>query len=235
MLGPCVEVPAFTSTVELVPEPVSAPGLPDLEALLGDSPIQRRRLRRKQSLFRAGQPCHSLFLIHAGIFKTCVLSEDGREKVTGFHMRGDLLGIDSFGSATFTCEAVALDTSEVWEVPIALIQARGPQLLPRITAMLAHEIRRDWRWMLLLSTLDAEQRVAVFLLDLAARLEMMGFSARHLLLRMTRAELGNFLALQLETVTRVLSRLAARGLIDVQGREIRIENPVALRGLLPAA
>lgn len=207
----------------------------DLESLFQKVPVQRRRLQRKQTLFRAGQPCHSLFLIHAGFFKTSVLSEDGREKVTGFHLRGELLGIDSFDMPTFTCDAVALDTSEVWELPISLLQANAPEFLPHITAMLAAEIRRDWRWMLAVSTLSAEQRVVAFLLDLASRLECLGFSARHLLLRMTRAELGNFLALQLETVTRALSRLASAGLIAVEGREIRIENAGALRRLLSAS
>jgi CRP/FNR family transcriptional regulator len=226
--------------VTALPDPASCPEparayLPCLEDLLQSFPIQRRRLQRKQTLFRAGQPCHSLFLIHAGFFKTCVLSEDGREKITGFHLRGDLLGIDSFDMPTFACDAVALDTCEVWEIPMSQLHARAPDLLPRITAALASEIRRDWRWMLALGTLNAEQRVVAFLLDLASRLKALGFSAHHVPLRMTRAELGNYLALQLETVTRALSKLAANGLIDVAGREIRIENAVALRALLADA
>jgi len=221
--------------ITLLPESISpmvpVPCLPDLEALLRNLPVQRRRLQRKQVLFRAGQPCHSLFLIHAGFFKTCILSEDGREKITGFHLRGDLLGIDSFDMPSYACDAVALDTCEIWELPLAELR-RVPELLPHVTAMLASEIRRDWRWMLALGTLSAEQRVVAFLLDLATRFASLGFSARHFLLRMTRAELGNFLALQLETVTRALSRLASAGLINVDGREIRIENPTALRALL---
>jgi len=220
----------------LLPESLALPEplLPNLEALLRDLPVQRRRLQRKQTLFRVGQPCHSLFLIHAGFFKTCILSEDGREKITGFHLRGDLLGIDSFDMPHYACDAVALDTCEIWELPLADLR-RTPELLPHVTAMLASEIRRDWRWMLALGTLSAEQRVVAFLLDLATRFASLGFSARHLLLRMTRAELGNFLALQLETVTRALSRLASAGLINVEGREIRIENPTALRAMLATA
>lgn len=221
--------------------PVSGPAEPaqphqsELERLLQALPMQRRVLQRKQTLFRAGQPCHSLFLVHAGFFKTCVLSEDGREKITGFHLRGDLLGIDSFDLPTYGCEAVALDTCEVWELPLAQIRTTAPELLSLVTATLAGEIRRDWRWMLILGTLNAEQRVVAFLLDLATRLEVLGFSARHLLLRMTRAELGNFLALQLETVTRVLSRLASSGLIAVEGREIRIDDAKGLKAILAAA
>ena len=217
------------------PEGMPPPNLTGLEARFQQVRVQRRRLQRKQTLFRAGQPCHSLFLIHAGFFKTCVLSEDGREKITGFHLRGEMLGIDSFDMPTYACDAIALDTSEVWELPLSLLRAQVPEFLPHITSMLAGEIRRDWRWMLAMSTLNAEQRVVAFLLDLASRLEALGFSARHLLLRMTRAELGNFLALQLETVTRALSKLAAAGLITVEGREIRIVNEGVLRKMLTVA
>ncbi|HEY0662224.1 MAG TPA: helix-turn-helix domain-containing protein, partial [Lysobacter sp.] len=191
--------------------------------------VQRRRLRRKQTLFRSGQPCHSLFLIHAGFFKTCLISADGREKITGFRMRGDLLGIDALDMPTYACDVIALDVGEVWELPVAMLRDRLPDFQERLTALLAGEIRRDWGWMLALGTLTADQRVIAFLLDFAARLERLGFSARCLMLHMTRAELGNFLSLQLETVTRALSRLQAQGLIGVERREIRIEDPAGLR------
>lgn len=211
------------------------PAMPQgLEALLQPLALPRRRLQRKQILFRAGQPCHSLFFVHAGFFKTCVLSEDGREKITGFHLRGDLLGIDSFDMPTHACDAVALDTGEVWELPLTMLRERNTDLLPVVTAALASELRRDWRWMLALGTLNAEQRVATFLLDLAARFTALGFSARHVMLRMTRAEVGSFLALQLETVTRALTRLAGSGMIEVGGKEILIKNPTALRAMLTA-
>lgn len=212
-----------------LPQLAQAPGL---EALLQGMPLRRRRLRGKQSVFRAGQPRQSLFLIHAGVFKTCVLSEDGREKITGFRLRGDLLGMDALDMPSYTCDAIALDVGEVWELPYAQLCDSLPEFQQRLAAVLASEIRRDWGWMLALGTLTAEQRVAAFLLDLAARLEALGFSARRLLLRMTRAELGNFLALQLETVTRALSHLHALGLIDVERREIRIEDPAGLRAML---
>lgn len=227
--------PPVVPNLVVRPAGAAQPRMSELESLLQGLPVQRRRLQRKRTLFRAGQPCHSLFLIHAGLFKTCVLSEDGREKITGFHLRGDMLGIDSIDMPTYACDAVALDTCEVWELPLSQLQAGAPELLPRITAALAREIRRDWRWMLALGTLNADQRVVAFLLDLASRLAALGFSAHHLLLRMTRAELGNFLALQLETVTRALSRLASAGFIQVEGREIRIENEAALRAMLDAA
>lgn len=209
-------------------------GTPDLglEGLLDGLPLRRRRLRKKQYLFRAGQPRHSLFLIHAGVFRTSVLSPDGREKITGFRMRGDLLGMDALGIANYACDAIALDVSEVWELPYAELCDSVPEFERRLASALASEIRRDWGWMLTVSTLSAEQRVVAFLLDLAARLEALGFSAHRVVLRMSRAELGNFLALQLETVARALSHLQALGLIGVERREIHIQDRAGLRAML---
>lgn len=204
----------------------------DLETLLQGLPLRRRTLKAREYLFRAGQKRDSLFLIHAGFFKTCVNSADGREKITGFRMRGDLLGIDALDMDTYACDAIALDVGEVWELPVAQLRERLPQFQERLTALLAGEIRRDWSWMLALGTLSAEQRVIAFLLDFGARLERLGFSARSLMLHMTRAEIGNFLSLQLETVTRALSRLQATGLIAVDRREIRIQDAAGLRAMM---
>lgn len=207
----------------------------DLRSIASDFPLARRRTARRHYLFRAGQPMTSLFLVCAGFLKISILSEDGREKITGFRMRGDLLGMESLGSEGYLCDAVALDLSEVWELPVRQIDSlneRIPGLREQITAALALEIRRDWRWMLTLGTLNAEQRVVAFLLDMASRQHALGFSASQLTLHMTRADVGNFLALQLETVTRALSHLDALGVIEVQRREIRLLDPAALKALV---
>jgi len=206
----------------------SPAALPNLEQW----PFQRRPMSAKQYVFRAGQPKQSLFLVHAGFFKTCLIAEDGRERITGFQLRGDLLGLDAVDMPVYTCDAIALDTGEVWELPYASVREDLPGFQQWITSVLAGEIRRDWNWMLTLSTMSADQRVVTFLLDLASRLESLGFSARRLTLRMTRAEIGNFLALKLETVTRALSRLQSQGLIGVEGRDIRIEDPLRMRACL---
>jgi CRP/FNR family transcriptional regulator len=206
------------------------------EQLAGRLNLARRKVDARKHVFRAGQPMQAVYLVHAGCFKTCVVSEDGREKITGFRMRGDFLGLESLGSNTYSCDVVGLDVGEVWEIPRALIQGTSDEsnlLRERLTYALAGEVRRDWQWMLV-GTRSAEQRVVEFLIDLAQRQRAMGYSARQLLLRMTRADLGNFLSLQLETVTRVLSRLAASGLIGVERRDIRIERPEALQALLAA-
>ncbi|MCF7220355.1 helix-turn-helix domain-containing protein [Marilutibacter chinensis] len=218
------------------PAPVARmPALLELEAMLAALPLHRRRIQARQTLFRAGQPHTSLYLVHAGFFKTCVLSEDGREKITGFHLRGDLLGIDALGMPCHGCDAVSLDLGEVWEIPSSVMTGGMPEIREAITSALAAEIRRDWNWMLMVSTLTAEQRVATFLLDLATRLQSLGFSRRHVMLRMTRGDLGNYLALKLETVVRALTRMQGAGLISIDRREIRIEDEPALRELMSRA
>lgn len=204
----------------------------DMEELLRGIPLRHRKLKAKEYVFHAGQPRQSLFLVHAGFFKTCLVSADGREKITGFRMRGDMLGLDSLGIGTYACDAIALDIGEVWELPYSDLCGSLPEFEQRITSFLAAEIRRDWNWMLTLATLSADQRVASFLLDMATKLGSLGFSRQHMTLRMTRADLGSFLALKLETVTRALSRLQDKGLIAVQGKEITLCDTASMNDLL---
>ena len=223
-----------------VPTPASLPVLQamasvgpiDIEQLSRHVQLVRRKLAPGQHVYRAGQSFHAIYLVHAGFLKTCELSEDGRERVTGFRMRGDLVGVESIGLAHFACDVVALDDSEVWELPYPPVLhacLRMPELQMRLTAALAGEIRNDRAWMLALGTLTAEQRVAAFLLDMAERHLRLGFSPRHFLLRMGRADIASFLGIKHETVTRALSRLERMQCIDVQRREIRLLDPDGLR------
>ena len=207
----------------------------DIEVLSKYVNVVQRKLTAGQYLYRAGQPFNALYLVNVGFLKTCLVAEDGREQVTGFRMRGDLVGIESIGAATHECDVVALETSGVWELPYPAILracAQMPELQERLTWALAAEIRSDRSWKLALNSLSAEQRVAAFLLDLASRHEALGFSSRHFVLRMGRADIGSFLALKHETVTRALTRLAGQGCIDVQWREIRILDMAALDGVI---
>ncbi|MBB5206536.1 helix-turn-helix domain-containing protein [Chiayiivirga flava] len=199
-----------------------------LEQLFRDELAQRRRLRAHETVFRAGQQRHALYFVHAGCVRTSIVTDDGREKITGFRLRGELLGLDAIDMPTYACDAVSLDVGEVLELPIARLQHASSALHECITATLAAEIRRDWRWMLATGSLSADQRVAEFLVDMGQRLETLGFSPRRMLLRMTRADIGNFLALTLETVTRALTRLQERGLIEVAGRNIGIVDRATL-------
>jgi CRP/FNR family transcriptional regulator len=209
-------------------------GLPLALGLFRTTPI-RRRVQARQALFVAGQPCRSLFLVHAGYFKTRVASADGRERVTGLRMRGDVLGLESLGLESYACDAVALDLAEVWELPIASLAAVDPASQACLSAQLAAQVRRDWSCMLAIGTLSAEQRVIDFLFDVSERHARMGFSPNSLDVRMSRAEIGSYLSLQLETVTRALSHLQALGLIEVDRRRITLVDHAGLRARLAAA
>lgn len=194
--------------------------------------VTRRKVRAGQYLYRNGQPFRALHLVHAGFLKTCELSEDGREQVTGFRMRGDLLGVESIGLAMHICDAVALDDAEIWELPYPPVLdalKHVPELQVRLATALAEEIRRDRVWMLAIGTLPAEQRVAAFLLDIAGRLARLGFSTRHFILRMGRADIASFLALKHETVSRALSHLERLNYIEVLRREVKLLDIPRLR------
>ena len=211
--------------------PSASPSL-TIEEVRKHVAVVRRRLAAGQYLYRAGQPMKAIFLIHSGSLKTCELAEDGREQVTGFRMSGELVGVESIGLAAFACDVVALEDCEVWELPYPPVMTaclRVPELQARVTAALAEEVRRDRSWMLALGTLNAEQRVAAFVLDIAARYEALGFGGERFVLRMSRADMASFLALKHETVSRALSHLADTNCIAVQRREMHILDRPGLR------
>jgi CRP/FNR family transcriptional regulator len=237
----CFEEPTMTSTATAMPSTRARVSQPsprvhsaarpadriDLDQLRSHVQVLRRRLEPGQYLYRAGQAMQALFLIHVGSMKTCELSEDGREQVTGFRMAGELLGVESIGLTTYACDVIALESSEVWELPYPPVLTaclRMPELQQRLTDAMAEEIRRNRSWMLALGTLSAEQRVAAFLLDVAARYEALGFSGSHFILRMSRADMASYLALKHETVSRALSHLCDENYIAVERREMRIIN-----------
>lgn len=214
---------------------VGSTGTALLEPLLMRLGGGRRRVRRGEYLFHAGEPFHALYGIRAGSFKTVLLTEDGREQVTGFHMAGEVLGLDSVGAEVCGCDAIALEDSDVVEVPFEELDAlasREPALQRELFRLLAAEIQRDRGLMLLLGSMRAEERLAAFLLNLSRRLAARGWSATQFLLRMTREEIGSLLGLKLETVSRILSRFQAEGLILVRNREITILEMCALKAVI---
>lgn len=207
----------------------------DADLMLRCVPVSRRRMQAGQHVYYAGQPLTVLYFVNAGFVKSSIASADGREKVTGFHMRGELLGLESLGMSTHACDAVALEDGEIWEVnygDLLTACSHTPALQRGFAAALAAAIRIERNWTLALNTLSAEQRVAALLLELGDRLHEQGFSRTHFVLRMTRAEIGSFLGLQLETVTRAMTQLQERGLVEVRRREIRLLDPRALRDLM---
>jgi len=197
----------------------------------------RRRIKRGEALFNAGVQFNAVYAIRSGFFKTSVLDREGREQVTGFFMGGELVGLDGLGSGAYNGTAVALEDSEICVLPYALIEKLShevPALQRHLHSVLAREIVRDHGVMLLLGSMRAEERLATFLLNLSRRFVRRGYSASDLHLRMTREELGSYLGLKLETVSRLFSQFQADGLIDVQQKHVRILDIAGLERVLAA-
>ncbi|MDO1510989.1 MULTISPECIES: fumarate/nitrate reduction transcriptional regulator Fnr [unclassified Neisseria] len=196
---------------------------------------QSRRLKKGEYLFRAGEPFASLFAIRTGFFKTTVASQDGRDQVTGFFMSGELIGMDGICAHTHSCDAVALEDSEVCELPFSHMEQLGqhiPSLQTHFFRLMSREIVRDQGVMLLLGNMRAEERLAAFLLNLSNRLYSRGFAANDFILRMSREEIGSYLGLKLETVSRTLSKFHHEGLISVEHKHIKILEPQALKKMV---
>lgn len=196
----------------------------------------RRKVKRGAALFRANEPFAALYAIRTGFFKTCVTAEDGRDQVTGFQMAGEIIGLDGIVNDRHSCDAVALEDAEVCVMPfdrVAELSREVGALQRHLHRVMSREIVREHGVMLLLGTMRAEERVAAFLLNLVQRLHARGFSRSELVLRMTRQEIGNYLGLKLETVSRTFSRFAEDGLIEVRHRHVRILDVDKLKALLP--
>lgn len=198
---------------------------------------RRQRLPKGGTLFATGSTFEALYAVRSGTFKTCVLGADGHEQVLGFQMAGEILGLDGIVEDRHNCQAVALESAEVCTLPMAELNALSleiPSLQRHLQRIMSREIVRDHGVMQLLGSMRAEERVAAFLVNLVQRLAARGFSDTELVLRMTREEIGSYLGLKLETVSRAFSRLVELGVISVRGRQVAIREPQALRRLARA-
>ena len=197
----------------------------------------RRKVRRGSALFNRGDRFTSLYAIRTGFFKTGIMSEDGRGLVTGFQMAGEVIGLDGIVNDSHTCDAVALEDAEVCVMPFDRIEELSNQihgLQRHIHRIMSREIVRENGVMLLLGSMRAEERLAAFLLNLGQRLHARGFSQSELVLRMTRAEIGSYLGLKLETVSRTFSKFAEDGIVEVKQRHVRILDTEALKRMVNA-
>ena len=196
---------------------------------------QSRRLKKGEYLFHAGEGFTSLFAIRTGFFKTTVNTQDGRDQVTGFFMSGELIGMDGISTNKYACDAVALEDSKVCELPFDRIDELAkyiPKINMHFLRLMSREIVRDQNVMMLLGNMRAEERLAVFLLNLSDRLRARGFAANDFILRMSREEIGSYLGLKLETVSRTLSRFNNDGLISVEHKHIKLLQPDVLQEMV---
>ncbi len=195
---------------------------------------QRRVVHVGDVVYQSGERFANLYILNSGFFKIVNLSADGREQVVGLKFRGDWLGFDGIANGQYACDAVAMDTGEVWVIPYdALLAACAgqPALLMALHEAMSREIARDRDSLMSVCTLPADARVADFLRYWAESLAKRGLRTDQITLRMTRAEIGNYLGMTLETVSRALSRLARCELIhfaEKGRRDIRIPEVNAL-------
>ena len=183
----------------------------------------RRSLHAGDTVQTAGEPFRSLHLVHFGAVKSVVVAANGCQQVSGLHIKGDWVGFDGIATGVNACDAFAMDTSEIWTVryPAVLKAAeRIPELAHALFAAMSGQLARDREWRFALATLPADARLADFLRCWAQALAQRELRTDHITLRLTRAEVGNYLGMTLETVSRSFSRLVALGLIsfDDKGR-----------------
>jgi CRP/FNR family transcriptional regulator len=202
---------------------------------LDDLVAARRRIKRGDTLFANGEKFNSLYAIRTGFFKTCLATEDGRDQVTGFHMAGEIIGLDGIVNDQHSCDAIALEDAEVCVMPFDRIEEISREvtaLQHHVHKIMSREIVREHGVMLLLGSMRAEERLAAFLLNLVQRLNARGFSQTELVLRMTREEIGSYLGLKLETVSRTFSKFVEDGTLEVKQRHVRILDTESLQRLV---
>ncbi len=195
----------------------------------------RKSVKRGATLFRSGEKFVSLYAIRTGFFKTTVATDDGREQVTGFQMAGEIIGLDGIVNDKHSCDAVALEDAEVCVMPFDRLEELSREvnaLQHHVHKIMSREIVREHGVMLLLGSMRAEERVAAFLLNLVKRLHARGFSRSELVLRMTREEIGSYLGLKLETVSRTFSKFVEEGIVEVRQRHLRILDADALQRIV---
>ena len=205
---------------------------------LDDIVRRRRPVERGERLYRPGDPLNAVYVARDGAFKTVSISEEGEEQVVGFHIPGELIGLDALGEGVHRCEAVALTTANVCEVPLdqlASVAAQLQSLQQKLLRVIGQSVGRDQDHLGILVRRQAGERIALFLHGLSERYRNIGQSATQFKLPMSREDIAHYLGLALETVSRGFTRLQEDGVIEVVGRRIDIRNPAELKRLAHSA
>ncbi|CAD5377061.1 DNA-binding transcriptional dual regulator, global regulator of anaerobic growth [Pseudomonas sp. OF001] len=207
--------------------------LEDMDAL--DNIVKRGRpLKKGEFLFRQGDSFNSVFAVRTGALKTFSVTDGGEEQITGFHLPSELVGMSGMDGMAYPVSAQALETTSLCEIPFEKLDELSvqlPQLRRQLMRMMSREIRDDQQMMLLLSKKTADERIATFLVNLSARFRARGYSANQFRLAMSRSEIGNYLGLAVETVSRVFTRFQQNGLLLAEGKEVQILDSVELCSL----
>jgi CRP/FNR family transcriptional regulator len=204
-----------------LPSGLAAADLSRLDGLM----FGRRRVKEGQTLYREGDDFQFVYAVRSGTFKSSLTLLDGREQVTGFQMAGELMGLDGLASGQHASSAVALEDGEVCSIPyaqLADVAATNPGMQHVLSRLMSREIVREHGLMTLLGSMSAEERVASFLLNISQRMKARGYSHREFHLRMSRADIGSYLGMKLETVSRTLSAFHQQGHLEVDKKHLRI-------------
>jgi CRP/FNR family transcriptional regulator len=192
----------------------------------------KRRIAARKHLYRAGDEARSFYAIRSGFIKTSVTTDDGREQVTGFHMMGEVIGLEAIGGGQHASDAIALENTEICEMPFTALEQLShdmPSLQHKLYQMVGQEFQHEREVRVLLGTMRAEERLAAFLLSLGRRYQARGYSPFRFLLRMSRADIGSYLGLRLETVSRLFSRFQTERLLRIDNKSVEILDATALK------
>lgn len=207
--------------------------LADIDRL--DDIIQRGRpIHKADHIYHAGEDFKAVYAIRSGAVKTIKVTEDGEEQVTGFYLPGEIIGMDGLASNSHTNSAIALETSAICVIPFSRLEelsAKVPSLQRRFFQLMSKEIMHDQQLITLLSKNSAEERIGSLLLSISLRNQNRGLSAKDFFLPMSRSDIGNYLGLTIETVSRVFSRLNKLGIIELDKKHVKVTDPDALKNL----
>jgi CRP/FNR family transcriptional regulator len=205
----------------------------DLEKL--DQVARRTRpLQKGDVLFRSGDDFHSLYAVRSGCLKLHATSDLGEEQIIGFYLPGEIVGLDGVDSDTHSCSATALETSSLCGFPYASlvdICRRVPALNDQMLRLMGRELSQDNQLLLTITKKNAEERIATFLLSLSLRFKRLGYSSSEFKLSMSRSEMGNYLGLTIETVSRGMSKFQKQGWISIERKFVKILDMPALQSL----
>lgn len=207
--------------------------LQDLDAL--DNIVKRSRpLKKGDFLFRQGDSFASVYAVRSGSLKTFSVTDCGDEQITGFHLPSEFVGLSGMDTEIYPVSAMALETTSICEIPfdrLDELSAIVPQLRRQLMRIMSREIRDDQQMMMLLSKKTADERIATFLVNLSARFRARGYSPQQFRLAMSRNEIGNYLGLAVETVSRVFTRFQQSELLIAEGKEINLINLIEICAL----
>lgn len=192
----------------------------------------RRTIKRGEFLYRAGDAFRAIYAIRGGVIKTSIFASDGGAQITGFHIAGEVLGLDAITAGRHGCDAVAIEAASVCEVPFALFKELGkefPDLPYKMLEIMSRDILHSHELMLLLGKKNAEERLATYLLNMSSRMEKRSFSATQLNMNMSRSDIGNYLGMAEETVCRTFSRFQEEGLLTIRRKQIILNDLARLR------